>query len=518
MYELRQYQREALDRLREALRVQRRVVLQLPTGAGKTVIAAEIAKRAQEKGNRVLFLAPRRELVKQTSGALKKMGILPGIIMSGIQPAAHRDVQVASWDTVNARGVRAGLGVPEADLIIVDEAHLSVTKSRMAIMDHYKDCKIIGLTATPSCAGGRGMRLCWDSMVLGPSVSQLVGEGALCRGDYYGGTEVDLSRLRISNTGEYRDDDVEKAVNRPEIVGDVVENWARLASDRRTVVFCNSIHHSISLQEEFSRFGVKCEHIDAKTPEADRSAIMDRVRSGETKVLCNVFIASYGIDIPELSCAVLARPMRSITLIMQTVGRVMRPAEGKEGAIVLDHGSVFQSIGMFPDEKIPWTLDGNDVLAKRIVAQKSKEEARLVECWECHNMFKACPVCPHCGSVRRKEYRGVKVYDFDLKLLKGDAKVKGSKLSEAEWYRALIAIRHRRGYRHGWEDHAFKSKFGRKPSRDLRNSKPVDWNSVPAEVTKFITHMAIRRAKGRSKQYSGESQPVSRRTFLTGRL
>ncbi len=515
MYELRQYQLDALDRLREELLVRRRVVLQLPTGAGKTVIAAEIVKRAQGKGNRVLFLAPRRELVKQTSAALKKMGILPGVIMAGVLPAIHRDVQVASWDTVNAR---AEFGMPQADLIIVDEAHLSVTKSRMAIMDHYPDCRIIGLTATPSCAGKRAMGLCWDGMVLGPSVRQLVAEGALCGVSYYGGSEVDLSRLRISNTGEYRDDDVESAVNRPEIVGDVVANWARLAADRRTVVFCNSIEHSISLQAEFSRTGVRCEHIDAKTPEADRAAIMDRVRSGETQVLCNVFIASYGIDIPELSCAVLARPMRSITLIMQTVGRVMRMADEKDGAIVLDHGSVFQSMGIFPDEQIPWTLNGNDVLAKSIVAQKSKEEARLVECFECHNMFKACPVCPHCGSQHRKEYKGVKVYDFDLKLLKGEAKDKASKLSEIEWYRALIAIRERRGYRPGWEDHVFKSKFGRKPDRALRNSKAVNWKSVPAEVTNFVTYTAIKRAKGRSRQYYGEARPVSRRTFLTGRL
>lgn len=329
---LRPYQIEAIHDLRRVLgHGGRRVLLQLATGAGKTRIAAEIVRMAQGKRSKVLFLAPRRELIGQAAAAFSKQGIHPGIIMAGERMSRLQDVQVASFDTLHARAVRSSrMQMPDADLVIVDEAHLSLAETRKDIIEHYADAVVIGLTATPARGDGRGLGEIYDQLVMGPSIRHLTEEGYLVPLKYYAPTEPDLAKLRLNKDGDYTETGLSKRMDTPKLVGDIVDNWLRIARSRLTVVFCVNRAHSRNVCQQFNAQGISAEHVDGETPNDERAAILDRVRAGKTQVLCNVFVASYGLDIPVLDCAVLARPTKNIALYLQMIGRVMRTSPGKD--------------------------------------------------------------------------------------------------------------------------------------------------------------------------------------------
>jgi len=205
LHPLRPYQSDTINNLRESMKAGfRRIVLQLPTGGGKTRIAAEVIRMANDKRNRTLFLAPRRELITQACAALVRQGLRPGVIMAGEPRDLGADVQVASFDTLHARAIRSHrMAMPEADLVIVDEAHLSIAESRKTIIEHYADARIVGLTATPARGDGRGLGEIYEDLVIGPSVAHLVDEGFLVPLRYFAPTAPDLAHLRMNRDGDY---------------------------------------------------------------------------------------------------------------------------------------------------------------------------------------------------------------------------------------------------------------------------------------------------------------------------
>jgi superfamily II DNA or RNA helicase len=154
---LRDYQMDVISKVESALEKIQRVLLQAPCGSGKTVMAAELIHRAVDRGERVLFLAHRRELVFQCSDKLKRFDIDHGIIMAGKQPSFLPDVQVASIQTLTARIKRGTVTPPPADLLVFDECHHSVAKTHLALVDYYEYANVIGLTATPVRGDGRGL-------------------------------------------------------------------------------------------------------------------------------------------------------------------------------------------------------------------------------------------------------------------------------------------------------------------------------------------------------------------------
>ena len=156
---LRDYQFETIEKVECSLDVEdvQRILLILPTGSGKTVIAAELISRAVNRNQRVAFLAHRRELVHQCSDKLKKFGIDHGIIMAGVKPSFIPDVQVGSVQTLTARLARGVIEPPIADLLIFDEGHHCTAKTYLKLIESYPVAKVIGLTATPIRGDGKGL-------------------------------------------------------------------------------------------------------------------------------------------------------------------------------------------------------------------------------------------------------------------------------------------------------------------------------------------------------------------------
>src|SRR5581483_7514788 len=285
---LRDYQTAAVNNLRASLaRGNRSPLLTAPTGSGKTIIARALVEGANAKGKRVLFLAPRRELIFQTCEKLESAGIPYGVLMAGQVPRPWEPVQVACVPTLTTRCLRNKTQpLPKADLLIVDEAHWSIAQQTRALLDAYPEAVKVGLTATPARADGRGLGAMYDDLVLGPSVAELTAQGHLAPVRYFAPTKPDLAKVKIVR-GDYDQTQLGHRMDDPKLVGDIVANWARIAPTRKTVVFAVNVSHSMHLRDRFLELGVNAEHLDGATPKEQRAAMLQRLRSGETQVLCN---------------------------------------------------------------------------------------------------------------------------------------------------------------------------------------------------------------------------------------
>lgn len=491
---LRPYQSKAIDGLRTSLATgHRRPVLCLPTGGGKTVIAGSIVKSASDKRKRVLFLAPRRELIYQASAAFEKFGIRHGVIMAGEPVNCMQSVQVASFDTLNARAMRrARMNLPAADLVVVDEAHLSIAPSRLKLLNAYPDAAVIGLTATPARGDGRGLGEYYDDLVEAASMAELVKEGHLVPARYYAPSKPDLAGLKIAR-GDYVANALGERMDRPELVGDILHNWQRLAWDKQTVIFCCTRKHARHVHEEFNRAGYRAEYLDGETPTDERRQILGRMQRRESQVLVNVFVATFGLDIPSLECAVLARPTRSVVLYLQTVGRVLRTCEGKTEAIVIDHSGAVEDHGFVTDPQ-PWSLESDSTIRERRDEQKANKPKEIT-CGDCGTVFKARRDCPNCGSQIVPPSAPVPVHNADLQEVKPETLNRQASWDEKTRFMGeLKTYCAAHGIKPGWAAHKYRERFGVWPNDPrVKNAEPV--SVIRMETRGWITSRMIAYSK-----------------------
>lgn len=437
--------------------------------SGKTTWAADIIRSAVAKGGKALFLAPRRELVYQASARLRSAGIAHGVLMAQAEHLENFDapVQVGSIDTLIARLFRqkAKLNLPDFSLILVDEAHLAITQRRNDLLAHWPNAMVIGLTATPVRKDGRALGLMFDELVQPTSVRELIDAGYLVKPRYFSLSKPDLARVRIT-AGDYNAADLEEAVNKSELVGDIVQHWMEHAGDRRTVVFCTSIKHSVAVCEAFLRQGVAAEHVDANTPNDEREAIFKRFTSGETQLLTNCFLASYGFDLPELSCVVLARPTKSLMLYLQMLGRGLRPAPGKDDCLVLDHAGCVHLHG-FAEQDREWSLDGAYSYDDKQSgdSERNTREVKPIECPECHAVFSKTPVCPECGYRLKTIGQAIETLDGKLVEIGTGYEVKPKPAGNLKFYLELRGYAQERGYKSGWAGVNYKKLYNDWPPR-----------------------------------------------------
>jgi len=464
---LRPYQVEAVNAVEAAWRAGRKApLLALATGAGKTVVAGEVINREVLNGGTALFLAPRRELAYQASASLTRAGVDHGVCMAGREDLedAWAPVTVASIDTTLSRVLRQGRRpFVDPELIVVDEAHLSITKRREALLRLWPEARLLGLTATPSRKDGRALRNLYDELIEPVTVADLTRQRYLVPARYFSLSEPDLARVGIV-AGDFNQGELDKAVNRPGLVADVVATWLARAGGRRTVVFATSIAHSVALAEAFQRAGVAAEHVDANTPVAERTRIFQRFSSGEIQVLTNCFLAAYGFDLPELSCVVLARPTKSLVLYLQMLGRGLRIAEGKSDCLVLDHSGAVHRHGFAGDPRF-WTLTGKYAIEESPITRTTGESAQI-DCPECQAVFSGTRTCPECGYVLKP--KGRRVATITGELIEIGAGLPEEEVDLQVFYRELLGICRERGYRDGYAYHKFKERFRVDPARAWR--------------------------------------------------
>lgn len=462
---LRPYQVDAVAAIRRAYAAGRRApCYQLPTGGGKTVVFAYIAQEAVRRGNRVLIVVHRRELLLQGSRALTEFGIAHGLVAAGL-PDTDAQVRIASVQTLVRR---RDWGTPP-DLIVIDEAHHAVAGSWLQVTRTWPEARLLGVTATPARLDGKGLGIhadgSFDELVLGPTVRELTDAGFLVPADVYAPPiRVDLSGIRTS-LGDFDRHEIGLRMDKPLISGDAVEHYLRLAAGRPAIAFCTSVQHARHVAEAFAEAGVAAASIDGGMSETERDGVLADLARGEIRVLTSCEIVSEGFDLPSVEVAILLRPTQSLTLYLQQVGRVLRPAPGKASATVLDHVGNVERHGL-PDADRSWDLDG----AKR----RPPGEAPLCCCPACFACHHPAPVCPYCGHVYEGEPRLPPGVDRDAQLVKVERTPRDlwtdvrerMRYSQAEQGRCqtleeLVDLGVRRGYGNprGWARHVWRARL-----------------------------------------------------------
>jgi superfamily II DNA or RNA helicase len=493
---LRPYQIDNVAAL-DALAPGNRVLSVGPTGSGKTIIFCELIRRQVGRFKRVLVIAHRREIIAQTSRKLFANGVRHGIIQAGFDPRPMEPVQVASIATLYVRAIRSdAMLLPPADLVIIDEAHHSPAHSYSKIIESYSQAVIIGFTATPARGDGRGLGGIFKAMIEMPQVAELIEQKHLVRSRVYAPVDPDLRGVK-TQAGDYVETQLADRMDRPKLVGDIVTHWHKYGERRKTVAFACSVGHSVHIRDEFVRAGVRAEHIDGRTPKDQRDAILARLASGATELVSNCMVLTEGWDMPVVGCCILARPTKKMGLFRQMVGRVLRPADAKPDAIVLDHsGAVFRH-GL-PEDPVEWTLDP-EWRAESPAHQKRlrRDAARLIECTQCSALRVGGLPCPACGFLPQRPAQYVAHAEGDLALVtsgrKAGAAVIYDPVARERWHGMLAYIAHERGYQHGWISHKFKEKFGTWPAW---GSSPVPIEPTP-EVRSWIRSRQLAFAKSR---------------------
>lgn len=445
---LRPYQTKAIDEARALVNAGKApVIVNSPTGSGKTCIGCELIRLGAARGRRALFLCHRQELIDQTSAKLAAIGITHGVIKAGIKPTPAA-VQIASVQTLARREP------PPADLVIVDECHHANAGTWARVIAAYPNATVVGLTATPYRADGRGLGEVFRSIVTVTDIATLIRDGHLVPPVTYAPPPPDLSKVRIV-AGDYSSGGLTAAMNRPKLVGDIVAHWRKLAADRITVVFATSIDHSQTIAQRFRDAGIAAEHVDGESD--DRADILARLAAGTTRVVVNCGILTEGWDLPSCACVILARPTKSRGLWRQMCGRALRPAPGKADCVILDHAGNTHTHGLLTDPD-DVSLDG----IKRRAAGPAAPPVKM--CPEC---FAALPggtrLCPMCNSDIAPEPKPVAEEAGELRPV-GAAKIpaaadylKRAKLAQLE------AVARAKGYKAGWVGYRFKDLFGHWP-------------------------------------------------------
>ncbi len=416
---------------------------------------------------RILFLCHRRELIRQTSQKLYDFGVDHGILLPGYPVRLHEPVQVASVAAVHARAIRSKvIEPPPADIVIVDEAHHACARTYQKILEMYPDAIVIGLTATPVRGDGRGLGNVFEVLIEGPTVAELIDLKFLVPTKVYAPSRPDLKGVRVER-GDYVESQLAERMDTRRLVGDVVEHWLRLAERRRTVVFAIGVKHSLHIRDEFRRAGVLAEHIDGTTATEERDAILARLAAGQIDLVTNAMVLTEGWDQPCVSCLVLARPTKSLGLYRQMVGRVLRPAEGKTDALILDHAGATFEHG-FAEDPIEWTLSEDKRAINKAHAARGggSSPSALTTCPECSAVRFAGIPCPACGWQPHRKPQAVEVADGDLARLECDRSMRPSGPTPAEkdrFHRQLLWIAKERNYKPGWVAQKYREKFGHWP-------------------------------------------------------
>lgn len=401
---LRPYQEDGVNGIRNSLKKNKRVLYVLPTGGGKTETFIYIAERAMSMGKTVFFLVHKKNLVRQISERCNKYNLQHGIIAGGHKKNYHYSAQVCSVQTLKNRLS----DVPVPDLIIVDEAHHSNAGTWKTILDHYSEVYTLGVTATPIRTDGQGLGDIFQDMVLGPYPAELVDMGNLVMPDYYTFKKLKgLEDVKIDKHGEYNQKELNKLLEQSGLIGDAVKEYTKLAPGEPAIYSCVSIEESKKLANNFRDAGYTAEAVHGELKDEEIERIFKGLADKTINVVTFCDLISEGTDIPAVSVVGLCRPTMSMALYLQIVGRGLRPCEGKEKCIILDHVSNIDKFG-HPLDPRDWSLEGIKKKRKKKKDEEEKEQS-YYSCESCYFVYaKTEDCCPKCGLINENKKSTVK--------------------------------------------------------------------------------------------------------------
>ncbi|ELI8402980.1 DEAD/DEAH box helicase [Yersinia enterocolitica] len=494
-------QERALNMLRRDWKSFNSFMVYAPTGSGKTGLAAFIADGFVSRGMRVLFVAPFTVLINQTSRRFVEYG-LPEDEISFIwrnhpsyDPALK--IQIASADTLIRREFPDNI-----DLLIIDEAHLRRKQILIEInrLVTETNVKVIGLSGTPFSPF---LGNYYSRLIKPTTIGELIQRGDLSGYEFYAPSKPDLKGVKTTVSAEfgsdYNETQLAEIMCGADLVGDIVDNWLQNGRDLPTVAFCVNVAHANYVTIQFNKVGINAEVMVADTPYEERQLIIHRFEMGATKIIVSVGVLVAGFD-SDVRCVIYARPTKSEIRWLQSLGRGLRTAQGKESCLIFDHSGTVHRLG-FPDSieynELPSKSDGMKDSASREAEERTEKLPK--ECTECHFMKPAgVYVCPKCG------FKPLAGQDVDTDTQRGLKKLgKGKRVftqsdKQAWWSQIKFYQRQRssmgKPVSDGWCSHTFHDKFSEWPNG--LSDFPME---ITPEVSSYIKHKRISFAKGRGK-------------------
>lgn len=462
MFSLRDYQQSSVEGVRQSyMKGNKAPLLVLPTGGGKTIVFSHIAKSTSLRGKKVLILVHRVELLRQTADKLRGYGVRVGLVSPKYSPEYSAQVQVAMVQTM----IRRLHYYEHFDLIITDEAHHAVASNYMKVIEYYNGCFQLGVTATPCRSDGRGLDENFDDLVVGPSVRDLIDKGFLVEPIVYASSSPpDLTGVTKTRKGDYSKKKLGAAMNKPSITGNCVNHYMDICRNDPGVAFCASVQHAEEVAADFRANGFKFYALHGNTDDALRNRLIKSLGDGSIHGLTSCDVISEGTDIPAIACAMLLRPTESLGLYLQQVGRALRPSEGKDCAIILDHaGNTFRH--GFVDDDRTWSLEGSGRKKRK---KDEDDEKPIVQCEQCYMVYSQFKkTCPGCGHVRVIKGRELERKEGSLKKLEAIDKERINRerrqmVRSARSLEDLQAVAKKMGYKPGWAKHIHNARLKKK--------------------------------------------------------
>ncbi len=407
---LRNYQQEMIDRLEEAWKQYRSVMLQMPTGTGKTVLMAEVIRRKmaevrRKKSDGILIVAHRRELLDQIRGTVKYFGIdmeKEHVVVESIQKLSR----------LMSDGRSKMEEVPfSPSLVIIDEAHHALAKTYRRLWDWWPEAKFLGMTATPCRLNNEGFLDLFQTLVQSHTIQEFIQKGWLSDFDYVTAEPDNPILKQVAGLkkrgldGDYQTKEMALVMDCEESIENLYQAYRKYVNGKKGIVYAIDRNHARHITEYYQRQGVNCCWIEAKTPTAERDRLVQEYRDGLIDVVVNVDIFSEGADFPEVEFIQLARPTLSLSKYLQQVGRGMRIAEGKDKVVILDHVGMYQAFGL-PTEDWNWPLMFTGQMAGK--AGLGRESLLFVR----GDGYDKELINTHMVNIKRKneEHRGLEIF------------------------------------------------------------------------------------------------------------
>ena len=412
-------------------RGERRICVTSPTGGGKTWMMQELARKVLDQGGKVVLYSNRKMLIDQTSEVLMAAGIYHGVRAAGYADERDHPFQVSSIQTEHSRVTKRGTWkLHEADLAIVDEAHLQTSTMASTLLEahHDRGATYIGFTATPLNLGEM-----YDTLIQAGTVSELRECGALVPAHHFGPDEPDMRAFKKLREGEdLTEKQQKKAMMVPGLWGRVWSWFEHLNPQRLpTILFAPGVPESIWFAEQFTKKGVRAAHIDGQDIWLDgklhpsnrelRQEILDGSRDGSIAVLCNRFVLREGIDAPWLAHGILATVFGSLQSYLQSGGRLLRAFAGLDRIAIQDHGGNWWRHGSLNADR-EWDLAYTPTMVYGLRADRlrEKKEQEPRRCPQCSRICLARRCCCGYEFPYGKASRPVATTDGSLKEMVGD--------------------------------------------------------------------------------------------------
>ena len=352
---LRDYQIDICSRVSEAFEHHRSVMVQMPTGTGKTMVLAELVKQLmmKDEGVRILIVAHRRELIEQIKATVKRMGLNTNNHSSIIN---NQTIIVESIQTISRRIATTEFS---PSLVVIDEAHHALAKTYKMMWDAWPNAKFLGLTATPCRLNGKGFTDLFDVLVQSEDIPTFIKEKWLSTYDFVSikadsRTQQLISSLKKRGAdGDYQVKEMDAVLNKRPSIEWLYNCVMEYAHNRKGFVYAINIDHARSIAEYYQEQGVNAVAIDSHTPVKERERLISSFRSGGLQVLVNVDIFSEGFDCPDVEFIQLARPTLSLAKYLQMVGRGLRPSKGKTNCMIIDNVGLYRVFGL-PSQIWDW--------------------------------------------------------------------------------------------------------------------------------------------------------------------